>query len=57
MSKGREKVAVAVRTKQLLATAFHPELTDDPRWYAPAWAHTSDDNCSQKRLQQNTVQT
>jgi len=27
-------VAVAVRSKHLLATAFHPELTDDLRWCA-----------------------
>ena len=30
---GRESVAVAVRDKHLLATAFHPELTSDLRWY------------------------
>lgn len=29
---GLERVAVAVRSKHLLATAFHPELTDDLRW-------------------------
>jgi 5'-phosphate synthase pdxT subunit len=29
---GRDKVAVAVRSGPLLATAFHPELTDDLRW-------------------------
>lgn len=29
---GRESVAVAVRDKHLLATAFHPELTSDLRW-------------------------
>lgn len=28
-----ETVAVAVRQRNLLATAFHPELTDDPRWH------------------------
>lgn len=28
-----EMVAVAVRSGPLLATAFHPELTDDPRWH------------------------
>lgn len=27
-----EKVAVAVRSGHLLATAFHPELTADSRW-------------------------
>jgi 5'-phosphate synthase pdxT subunit len=26
-------VAVAVRSRSLLATAFHPELTADPRWH------------------------
>eukprot|EP00897_Mesotaenium_endlicherianum_P005022 jgi/Mesen1/4548/ME000232S03806 len=30
----REKVAVAVRQGNLLATAFHPELTDDVRWHS-----------------------
>ena len=29
---GRQSVAVAVRDKHLLATAFHPELTSDLRW-------------------------
>lgn len=29
---GRVSVAVAVRDKHLLATAFHPELTSDLRW-------------------------
>ena len=33
-AQGRESVAVAVRSKHLLATAFHPELTDDLRWCA-----------------------
>lgn len=28
-----EPVAVAVRSGPLLATAFHPELTADPRWH------------------------
>ena len=32
--QGLDKVAVAVRSRNLLATAFHPELTDDIRWYA-----------------------
>lgn len=31
-SESEEKVAVAVRQGQLLATAFHPELTSDDRW-------------------------
>ena len=31
--QGRDKVAVAVRSGVLLATAFHPELTTDIRWY------------------------
>lgn len=31
---GRERVIVAVRAGHLLATAFHPELTNDTRWYA-----------------------
>ena len=35
-AQGRESVAVAVRSKHLLATAFHPELTDDLRWCANA---------------------
>ena len=26
-------VAVAVRSGSILATAFHPELTRDPRWH------------------------
>lgn len=30
---GRGSVAVAVRKGQLLATAFHPELTSDLRWH------------------------
>lgn len=30
--QGIKSVAVAVRSGNLLATAFHPELTDDPRW-------------------------
>lgn len=30
---GRQSVAVAVRDQHLLATAFHPELTSDLRWY------------------------
>ena len=29
---GLESVAVAVRSGRLLATAFHPELSDDLRW-------------------------
>ena len=29
---GRKSVIVAVRSGHLLATAFHPELTDDTRW-------------------------
>ena len=33
-AQGRESVAVAVRSEHLLATAFHPELTDDLRWCA-----------------------
>lgn len=28
-----EQVCVAVRQGAILATAFHPELTDDPRWH------------------------
>ena len=32
MAEGRESVVVAVRSKQLLATSFHPELTEDSRW-------------------------
>jgi 5'-phosphate synthase pdxT subunit len=28
-----EQVIVAVRQGPLLATAFHPELTNDPRWH------------------------
>jgi pyridoxal 5'-phosphate synthase pdxT subunit len=30
---GAEPVTVAARSGPLLATAFHPELTDDPRWH------------------------
>jgi len=30
---GRDNVIVAVRKGHLLATAFHPELTDDTRWH------------------------
>lgn len=33
---GREDVIVAARYMHMLATAFHPELTDDDRWYVPA---------------------
>lgn len=33
-AQGRDSVIVAVRTDNLLATAFHPELTDDARWHA-----------------------
>jgi pyridoxal 5'-phosphate synthase pdxT subunit len=32
---GREDVIVAARCQNMLATAFHPELTDDCRWCAP----------------------
>lgn len=32
-ASGCDKVAVAVREKTLLATAFHPELTEDLRWH------------------------
>ena len=28
-----EQVIVAVRQGPILATAFHPELTDDARWH------------------------
>ena len=31
---GKSSVCVAVRRGRLLATSFHPELTDDPRWHA-----------------------
>lgn len=31
---GKPSVIVAVRSDNLLATAFHPELTDDARWHA-----------------------
>lgn len=30
---GSEEVIVAVRQENILATAFHPELTDDLRWH------------------------
>lgn len=33
LAEQHSKVAVAVRSKQLLATAFHPELTADLRWH------------------------
>lgn len=33
-ANGLNSVIVAVRSKNILATAFHPELTDDPRWHA-----------------------
>lgn len=33
LSQGLDKVTVAVRSGHLLATAFHPELTEDSRWY------------------------
>lgn len=33
-AEGTKSVAVAVRSGPLLATAFHPELTDDVRWCA-----------------------
>lgn len=33
-TKTGETVIVAARQKNLLATAFHPELTGDPRWHA-----------------------
>ncbi|KAK9845690.1 hypothetical protein WJX84_002611, partial [Apatococcus fuscideae] len=33
-AKGQKAVAVAVKSGNLLATAFHPELTDDVRWHA-----------------------
>ena len=32
VSQGVDKVTVAVRSGHLLATAFHPELTEDSRW-------------------------
>lgn len=31
---GRESVVVAARSENMLVTAFHPELTEDMRWYA-----------------------
>jgi 5'-phosphate synthase pdxT subunit len=31
---GKDAVTVAVRSAHLMATAFHPELTDDARWHA-----------------------
>lgn len=31
---GRDSVIVAVRSDKLLATSFHPELTNDSRWHA-----------------------
>lgn len=31
---GRQDVVVAVRQGPIMATAFHPELTRDPRWHA-----------------------
>ncbi len=34
-AEGVSSVAVAVRSGPLLATAFHPELTDDVRWCVP----------------------
>lgn len=33
-ANGLKSVIVAVRSNNILATAFHPELTDDPRWHA-----------------------
>lgn len=32
-TQGRESVIVAVRSKNLMATSFHPELTGDARWH------------------------
>ena len=32
---GRDSVIIAARSANMLATAFHPELTDDIRWYVP----------------------
>jgi len=32
--QGRDSVIVAVRSGPIMATAFHPELTDDARWHA-----------------------
>lgn len=32
-----EKVAVAVKQRNLLVTAFHPELTADTRWHSLFW--------------------
>jgi pyridoxal 5'-phosphate synthase pdxT subunit len=32
-AQGRESVIVAVRSKNLMATSFHPELTNDIRWH------------------------
>ena len=32
-AQGRESVIVAVRSKNLMATSFHPELTNDVRWH------------------------
>ncbi|KAK9824162.1 hypothetical protein WJX72_008190 [[Myrmecia] bisecta] len=32
-AQGRSRVTVAVRSDHLLATAFHPELTEDLRWH------------------------
>ena len=33
-AQGRASVIVAVRSGHLMATAFHPELTQDDRWHA-----------------------
>ena len=38
-AKGQKAVAVAVKSGNLLATAFHPELTDDIRWYVSIEKH------------------
>lgn len=32
-SQGKESVVVGIRSAHLMATAFHPELTDDVRWH------------------------
>lgn len=54
-----DRVIVAARQQHLLATAFHPELTDDPRWHAlfvamVRAACAANAECEAQRAPQNT---
>lgn len=43
---GMNSVVVAARSGNMLVTAFHPELTEDTRWYEPDHAWRTSTLCS-----------